>query len=317
MALRPATALSQDIPRYTVLRMSTSSQSLRVKDFGEDGDVSQTHEVVQESDPELSEDDQAEWKTWYGNLKHWDFDLKSLRRSDISGGARRDSLIEPGKYIEPTTSDYGDRSTAGGSAAATSSPTHLFPLPIPQSPLKILSQLRIDVGIPALATTNHVPRSTVDARQPGTLTIEVEALQKIITSSLGGESTIPLALQSSLLARLECVLKVIEKRRFWDRSQRMFDLEQRAASLVPPFVDLLDPLRTCIVCGADHRTSTYHSKTTATCSHTNSTCNSCLEQWMAQQLNDQGWDKIKCAECPELLTHSEVRSCATHEVFER
>lgn len=56
---------------------------------------------------------------------------------------------------------------------------------------------------------------------------------------------------------------------------------------------------------------------TSGCSHKNSSCLACIQQWIETQLSDKGWDQIRCIGCTSIMAWSEIKQYATTEVFER
>jgi hypothetical protein len=76
--------------------------------------------------------------------------------------------------------------------------------------------------------------------------------------------------------------------------------------------------RTCVVCGDEHPVDAFSdTRLTTQCSHQNSACISCVHQWIDTQLTDQGWDRIQCLECTEIMQYSDVQRHARPEDFER
>ncbi|KAF2432089.1 hypothetical protein EJ08DRAFT_162597 [Tothia fuscella] len=251
-----------------------------------------------------------EWKSWYGLLGNWDFETRSMKAPATVRARRKDSVVGVEKAANAENCQSGDPEYPPK--------TNRFPAHASKTPLQILFQLRRDVGLSLPSCKHTLPKSTNNARQPATLNAEVQALHDILSSSLRRKSKIPRALQSTLAARVELTLVVIGRRRYWDRSHFMLNLERQAGELVHLLVDLIDPLKSCIVCSSEGRSSSYKSMITTRCAHETNTCDHCLERWVAQQLSDKGLDKgIKCTECPEVLSYFDLQKCATAATFER
>lgn len=78
------------------------------------------------------------------------------------------------------------------------------------------------------------------------------------------------------------------------------------------------PRRTCVSCADDLPPTDFsESQLTRSCTHDNSGCKACVQQWIETQLTDQSWDKIKCLECKEVMQYADVKRHADPEVFVR
>ncbi|KAK0731478.1 hypothetical protein B0H67DRAFT_474278 [Lasiosphaeris hirsuta] len=80
---------------------------------------------------------------------------------------------------------------------------------------------------------------------------------------------------------------------------------------------LLASTETCTVCIDDKKISELPANVTARCKHKPTICKDCLKQWLESGLESGSWDRLKCPDCSELLTHSEVRRFASRETFNR
>ncbi|KAK3341426.1 hypothetical protein B0T25DRAFT_464790 [Lasiosphaeria hispida] len=98
----------------------------------------------------------------------------------------------------------------------------------------------------------------------------------------------------------------------------MFELPDDAAET---FSDeetwLLAPTETCTVCIDDKKISELPARVTAGCKHKPTICKDCLKQWLESSLESGSWDRLKCPDCSEILSHSEVRRFASRETFNR
>jgi len=75
--------------------------------------------------------------------------------------------------------------------------------------------------------------------------------------------------------------------------------------------------RDCVVCGQGKSLESFSTGVTKSCRHENTTCRRCLATWTATQMETQGWNKIKCPECPQLLHREDMKRAARKEVYER
>jgi uncharacterized CHY-type Zn-finger protein len=73
----------------------------------------------------------------------------------------------------------------------------------------------------------------------------------------------------------------------------------------------------CVVCGDDKEDHYFHTFVTLNCSHPSRCCKGCLSSWTTAQLETQGWNFIKCPECPQVLKRDDIREAATRETYER
>lgn len=81
---------------------------------------------------------------------------------------------------------------------------------------------------------------------------------------------------------------------------------------------LLRPSEECAVCGDDKTIADMPLKITERCDHQRPrTCKDCLQRWIESSLVDTAWDRLRCPECPQLLSHADVRRGASKDVFAR
>ncbi|RYP16719.1 hypothetical protein DL765_004955 [Monosporascus sp. GIB2] len=80
---------------------------------------------------------------------------------------------------------------------------------------------------------------------------------------------------------------------------------------------LLPATETCTVCSDDKRISEMPRRITASCTHPVTICKECVGQWIASSLDALAWDRLKCPECPQLLSFEDVRAFAPPDAFER
>jgi hypothetical protein len=88
--------------------------------------------------------------------------------------------------------------------------------------------------------------------------------------------------------------------------------------------DSLEPvlerkLRDCDACGEEFLITDFPIRRTGRCNHELKMCHSCIMQWIESSLESNSLTSIKCPEssCKELLTHDDVRTFASREVFDR
>ena len=76
--------------------------------------------------------------------------------------------------------------------------------------------------------------------------------------------------------------------------------------------------KTCIICTDDLDVLDFHVKPpTSECDHSVETCHKCLQLWVASEFDSNGWEHIKCPQCPQLLSYADMQAAADPEVFNR
>lgn len=82
---------------------------------------------------------------------------------------------------------------------------------------------------------------------------------------------------------------------------------------------LLPLSETCVACGDDKRVSEMPARrrVTAACEHDSGMCRECVGQWIRASLDTATWDRLRCPECPQLLSYEHVRAFAPRDVFDR
>ncbi|RYP65599.1 hypothetical protein DL769_006262 [Monosporascus sp. CRB-8-3] len=80
---------------------------------------------------------------------------------------------------------------------------------------------------------------------------------------------------------------------------------------------LLPATETCTVCSDAKRVSEMPRQVTVSCTHPVTICKECVGQWISSSLDTLAWDRLKCPECPQLLSFEDVRAFAPPDAFER
>lgn len=76
-------------------------------------------------------------------------------------------------------------------------------------------------------------------------------------------------------------------------------------------------VRDCAVCGDSKESLEFPAKApTSECEHAASTCNECLQTWMASEFDTKGCEGLKCPECPRTLEYNDVQRAASAETIE-
>lgn len=76
--------------------------------------------------------------------------------------------------------------------------------------------------------------------------------------------------------------------------------------------------KNCTVCAEEKPIEAFPpSGMSSNCTHDNTACLSCVQEWIHTQLTEAGWDRITCLECVELLQYADVRRCGTAQDFDR
>ena len=74
--------------------------------------------------------------------------------------------------------------------------------------------------------------------------------------------------------------------------------------------------RDCIVCGDTKPAPDFPAKPpTSVCEHTSQTCTSCLQSWMASEIDTKGTEGIKCPECPQTLSYADIQRAVSPSTF--
>ncbi|KAK3652982.1 hypothetical protein LTR56_004932 [Elasticomyces elasticus] len=121
--------------------------------------------------------------------------------------------------------------------------------------------------------------------------------------------------ESSILFMQSIQLKqeAYDRQQAEELQEQIIREEQEAARLA----DERARLRDCNVCGDAKDPLEFSAKQpTVGCMHPVATCNECLVQWMATEIDEKGGEGIKCPECPETLEYADVQRCASDETFE-
>ncbi|RYP20869.1 hypothetical protein DL767_009375 [Monosporascus sp. MG133] len=80
---------------------------------------------------------------------------------------------------------------------------------------------------------------------------------------------------------------------------------------------LLPATETCTVCGDDKRVSEMPRRIAESCTHSATVCKECVGHWISSSLDTLAWDRLRCPECPQLLSFEDVRHLAPPDAFER
>jgi hypothetical protein len=75
-------------------------------------------------------------------------------------------------------------------------------------------------------------------------------------------------------------------------------------------------LRSCIVCVEDLPTHKFPKSITPACQHSMSICRKCLQRSIRADLENRGWDMIRCPECKGALQHADVQRHARKQDFD-
>ncbi|KAI8937439.1 hypothetical protein NX059_005161 [Plenodomus lindquistii] len=75
--------------------------------------------------------------------------------------------------------------------------------------------------------------------------------------------------------------------------------------------------RECVIDGESHSIASMPAL--ADCTHNLNYCAGCYQDWLAAQLEHNGWREVKCPEqgCTTMLTHEEIQQYASEETFQR
>ncbi|KAI1120905.1 hypothetical protein F5Y10DRAFT_113425 [Nemania abortiva] len=82
---------------------------------------------------------------------------------------------------------------------------------------------------------------------------------------------------------------------------------------------LLPRTETCSICADDKRVSEMpiRRRITKDCTHEATACRDCVSQWITSSLETVSWDRLKCLECPNLLSFTDVERFAARDTFDR
>jgi hypothetical protein len=71
------------------------------------------------------------------------------------------------------------------------------------------------------------------------------------------------------------------------------------------------PDPTCIMCKTSKPPCEFRERRiTANCWHDSATCAQCLQAWVYQSVQRQGWDRCTCPECGEVMAHEDITAFA-------
>ncbi|KAF2673090.1 hypothetical protein BT63DRAFT_421278 [Microthyrium microscopicum] len=73
----------------------------------------------------------------------------------------------------------------------------------------------------------------------------------------------------------------------------------------------------CVVCGEVKKQHHFNLPPTERCSHPNRCCRDCLSKWTTTQFESQGWDHIRCPECPEILGRYDFKEVAPKSIYKK
>lgn len=75
-------------------------------------------------------------------------------------------------------------------------------------------------------------------------------------------------------------------------------------------------IKECSTCIEEKPVKSFPKVTTA-CEHENQTCLDCIQNWLAQEVDSTGWNKIHCVACSEVIQYHDMKKLATKSVFEK
>jgi hypothetical protein len=292
------TPLSTDSGQNTILHSCTKGNVERSYKNQQATQSGQTEASL------LFENDEA-LISWYRDLNFDSEIMISEENSNDQRPPQRDSGI--GLQNVGSSSDHDSPEQITPEEAGR--PTSIFQQS--QNPIQVLRRLRTDLGLPAY------PELSLWDLQQSECASEVEWLEALIDEKLELKELPPVSLQATLTNRLERLLRSLDRSKETDSSRTIPGVGQRCTNLVNDLVLLLNPNRNCVVCGHEKSAINFGGTITNSCDHDTNTCKSCLQKWICSQLSDKGWDKLKCSECSELLQHSDVKTNAAPEIFQR
>jgi hypothetical protein len=76
-------------------------------------------------------------------------------------------------------------------------------------------------------------------------------------------------------------------------------------------------LRMCTVCAEETSIDNFPVRPTLWCSHESNTCRGCVSSWILSQLETAGWERLRCPDCPEPLSSSDIQELANTDVFQK
>ncbi|KAI1152387.1 hypothetical protein F4825DRAFT_312853 [Nemania diffusa] len=99
-----------------------------------------------------------------------------------------------------------------------------------------------------------------------------------------------------------------------------FELSRDARTIFIQAEAWLLPLtETCSICADDKRVSEMPNQRSITrdCAHAATACSDCIGQWITRSMETVSWDRLKCPECPNLLSFQDVEAFAPRDTFDR
>lgn len=84
----------------------------------------------------------------------------------------------------------------------------------------------------------------------------------------------------------------------------------------PGSSEITPNIRDCIVCGDSKSTLEFPAaRPTTSCTHPIQTCSDCLSTWLTSEITTNGTSPIKCPQCSQHLTHTDIQRSATPSTF--
>jgi hypothetical protein len=247
--------------------------------------------------------------SWYRNIEDWDFENKMVKIGPPLSRQRQKHDSIQSETAERT--NRAEEEKAERIAQET--------LKKHDSMKAILTQLREQAGCNAEQFPR--PKLITEPVSVSLLGTDIRDLQQIVSQHRTEIQPIPAADLSQELNHIQEILLSFERllsteKKVHNDEIRLSLLRDALHELVDDFQSLIDPHRTCIVCGCRSRVNTYAPKIASECTHETNTCSPCIRMWAEAQIANKNL-KIKCVECPSILSYTDIQSCITTEVFEK
>jgi hypothetical protein len=186
--------------------------------------------------------------------------------------------------------------------------------------------IRGKVNIPAPPTKE--PYRVKEYRHLGSwdlhrLHTEVDAIRAFCDSLEQNEDTRSVSLkldtiESNIYLVYKETIALGHTRKVSDRSEKLFSYRELSDQLFRLYtVATIEKLVPCTVCGDKKRASKFPEFVTKRCAHPVRTCKACIRSWTTAQLGSNGWNRMRCPECPEMLEKGDMKELATEETYDR
>jgi hypothetical protein len=253
--------------------------------------------------------------SWYRNLEDWDFDNKMVKIGPPLWRQRQKHDSIQAEAAEETSRAEAEEETRRAEEAKQASQAAREKN---ESMKAILTHLREQAG--CTSETEGFPKGVIEPMSVPLLKVKIRGLRKILARHRKYGGTVMAIELSEELDYVQSLVLFVDNHSAANKENEdeagVFSLLSTIHELIYDFESLINPHRTCVVCGRRDKADTYPPKLTSNCAHETNTCAPCLRMWVESQITTKGL-KIKCVECPELFAYEDIQRCASPKMFEK